>query len=264
MADAQHALESRLGASTVDRIWVRGFDLCRDLLGTVNLGDMAFLELRGRLPTPGESRVTNAILVALVEHGITPSALATRLTYLGAPEAVQGAVAAGLLGLGTVFVGTIEGAARLLMEALAGAPPEADPRALAAATVEAYRARKAAIPGIGHPLHVQGDPRTARLFAVAEEAGLRGRHVALMEAVSAEASRAFGRPLPLNATGAIGALLCELGFDPRVARGFGVMSRAIGLVGHIFEEIQRPMAREVWRRVEAEANRPPEADPPRP
>lgn len=258
MVEASKPLESRLGASTADRVWVRGFDLCRDLLGTINLGDMAFLELQGRLPTPGESRVTNAILVALVEHGITPSALATRLTSLGAPEAVQAAVAAGLLGLGSVFVGSIEGAARLLSESLASAPPEADLKALAAAKVGEFRARKASVPGIGHRTHVRGDPRTARLFAIGAEEGLRGRYVALMEAVGEAASQAFGRHLPVNATGAIGALLCEMGFDPRVARGFGVMSRAIGLVGHIFEELQKPMAREVCDRVEREANRPPE------
>ncbi len=258
MAEADRRLESRLGASTVDRVWVRGMDLCRDLLGTVNLGDMAFLELRGRLPTPGESRLTNAILVALVEHGITPSALATRLTYLGAPEAVQAAVAAGLLGLGSVFVGSIEGAARLLTEALAGAPAGADLKALAAAKVAEFKARKAPIPGIGHRTHVRGDPRTARLFAIAAEEGLSGRYVALMEAIGEAAGQAFARTMPVNATGAVGALLCEMGFDPRVARGFGVMSRAIGLVGHIFEELQNPMAREIYHRVEREATRPPE------
>ena len=192
MADSERRLESHLGASSVDRVWVRGMDLCRDLLGTVNLGDMAFLELRGRLPTPGESRVTNAILVALVEHGITPSALATRLTYLGAPEAVQAAVAAGLLGLGSVFVGSIEGAARLLSETLAAAPADAGLKALAAAKVAEFRARKAPIPGLGHRTHVRGDPRTARLFAIAAEEGLRGRYVALMEAIGGAASQAFG------------------------------------------------------------------------
>lgn len=258
MAETERPLESRLGAATVDRVWVRGFDLCRDLLGTVNLGDMVFLELQGRLPTPAESRVTNAILVALVEHGLTPSALATRLTYLGAPEAVQGAVAAGLLGLGTVFVGTMEGAAHLLTETLAAAPPDADLAVLAAEKVEQFRARKAMIPGIGHPLHIHGDPRTARLFAIAVEEGVRGRYVDLMEAISNAACAAYGRRLPVNVTGAIGALLCELGFDPCVARGFSVMSRVIGLVGHIFEEIQNPIAREIWRRVDAEANRPPD------
>ena len=257
MAERGKPLESHLGASSVDRVWVRGMDLCRDLLGAVNLGDMAFLELRGRLPTSGESRLTNAILVALVEHGITPSALATRLTYLGAPEAVQAAVAAGLLGLGSVFVGSIEGAARLLSETLAAAPADADLKALAAAKVAEMRAKKATIPGLGHRTHVKGDPRTARLFAIAAEEGFRGRHVALMEAIAEAAGAASGRSLPLNATGAIGALLCELGFDPRVARGFGVMSRAIGLVGHIFEELQHPMAREIADRAEEEARRPP-------
>lgn len=262
MAEGGKTLESRMGASSVDRVWVRGFDLCKDLLGTINLGDMAFLELQGRLPKLGESRLTNAILVALVEHGITPSALATRLTYLGAPESVQAAVAAGLLGLGSVFVGSIEGAARLVSETLAAAPPDADVKALAAAKVAEMRAKKATIPGLGHRTHVKGDPRTARLFAIAAEEGFRGRSVALMEAIAEAASAASGRTLPLNATGAIGALLCELGFDPRVARGFGVMSRAIGLVGHVFEELQRPMAREIADRVEHEASRPPEGAAP--
>ena len=259
MTDKGKVLESRMGASNLDRVWVRGLDLCKDLLGTINLGDMAFLELQGRLPTPGESRLTNAILVSLVEHGITPSALATRLTYLGAPEAVQAAVAAGLLGLGSVFVGSIEGAARLLSETLASAPPDADLKVLAVAKVAELRAKKATIPGLGHRTHVKGDPRTARLFSIAAEEGFRGRYVALMEAVAGAASATSGRTLPLNATGAIGALLCELGFDPRVARGFGVMSRAIGLVGHIFEELQRPLAREIADRAEHEASRLPEA-----
>jgi len=262
MTDKGKVLESRMGASNLDRVWVRGLDLCKDLMGTINLGDMAFLELQGRLPTPGESRLTNAILVSLVEHGITPSALATRLTYLGAPEAVQAAVAAGLLGLGSVFVGSIEGAARLLSETLASAPPDADLKALAAAKVAELRAKKATISGLGHRIHVKGDPRTARLFALAAEEGFRGRYVGLMEAIAEAASAASGRYLPLNATGAIGALLCELGFDPRVARGFGVMSRAIGLVGHIFEELQRPLAREITDRAEHEASRPPEGAAP--
>src|SRR4029077_15159271 len=118
---ARKRLKSDMGSSTADRIVVRGHDLVEDLIGKVSLGDMAFLELKGRLPTQKESVVFNALAVTLVEHGMTPSAIATRLTYFGAPESIQAAVAAGLLGIGDRFGGSIEEAARTLQEALAGA-----------------------------------------------------------------------------------------------------------------------------------------------
>ncbi len=118
-------LKSELGWSTADRIVVRGRDLVQDLIGEVSLGDVAFLELKGRLPTRQESIVFNAIVVTLVEHGMTPSAIAARLTYFGAPESLQGAVAAGLLGMGDRFGGSAEDAARMLQAALEGADPGA-------------------------------------------------------------------------------------------------------------------------------------------
>jgi citrate synthase len=172
------------------------------------------------------------------------------MTYLGAPEALQGSVAAGLLGLGTVFVGTIEGSAKFLQEALRDAPADADLGALADAIVADHRARRAAIAGLGHPVHKPNDPRTARLFEIAADHGFRGRYVALMELVRERAEAASGKVLPLNATGAIGALASELGIPWQVARGLGVMARAVGLVGHILEEIRMPMARSIWEAVE--------------
>src|SRR4249919_2680352 len=117
MTKIKKSLHTELGHSTPDKITVRGRDLPSEILGHLNLGDMAFLELTGRTPTPQESVTFNAIVVTLVEHGITPSSLVARLTYTGAPEALQAAVGAGLCGLGTVFVGSTEGAARLLSEA---------------------------------------------------------------------------------------------------------------------------------------------------
>src|SRR5947209_11327906 len=146
------SLHSEMSWSMPDRIVVRGFDLPGELMGKVNLGDMAFLELLGRLPSEDESVVFNAMLVALVEHGITPSTLAARLTYLGAPEALQGAVAAGILGLGSVFVGSIEGAARMLQEALPDDKSGVDLQATAVSLVRAYREAKQNIPGAGHPI----------------------------------------------------------------------------------------------------------------
>jgi citrate synthase len=195
----------------------------------------------------------NAILVTLVEHGITPSAIVARMTYLGAPEAMQAAVAAGLCGLGTVFVGSMEGAARMLYETMPSAAPR-DLAEAARAVVAAFRERREIIPGLGHPVHKPIDPRTIRLFALAEECGFAGDYVALMRAIGAEAEKASGKSLPINATGAIGAICCELGFKWQVIRGFGVMARAIGLVGHLMEEAEHPMATEIWLRTEEEAS----------
>jgi len=254
-------LKSNLAWSTADRIVVRGHDLI-DLIGETSLGDFAFLELKGRLPTAKESAVFNAIAITLVEHGLTPSAIAARMTYFGAPESLQAAVAAGILGMGSRFGGSIEEAARTLQEALAIAAPEADLRELAREIVAVYRNTKQPIAGLGHPIHKPVDPRTARLFAIAAENGLSGRHVQLMELISEEAGRAYGRDLPVNATGAIGAILGELEIPWQVGRGLAVMARAIGLVAHVQEEGKEPLAAEIWSRVDDEASEHNRASPP--
>ena len=231
------SLKSDLGWSTIDRIVVRGKDLPNEILGHLNLGDMAFLELTGRTPTAKESKLFNAMVVTLVEHGVTPSAIVARLTYLGAPEALQAAVAGGLLGLGSVFVGSMEGAARILSDAIA--------KGKDAKTVLAENPR---MPGLGHPIHRPIDPRSVRLFDIARETGHYGKYCQLME----EIAKAKG--ITLNATGAIGALACELGLDWKIVRGLGVMARAVGLVGHILEETRDPMATEIWERVDEESS----------
>jgi citrate synthase len=230
-------IRSELGWSTRDRIVVRGKDLPGEILGTLNLGDMAYFELTGKVPDAKQSKLFNAMAVTLVEHGVTPSALAARLTYLGAPEAMQAAVAAGLCGLGSVFVGSMEGCAKLLFDAVREGKD-------AKAIVSEYKR----IPGLGHPLHKPVDPRTKRLFELARETGFYGRYCQLVEALGKE------KNLVVNATGAIGALACELGLDWRAVRGIGVMARAVGLVGHLLEEARQPMAETVWHQVEAQAS----------
>jgi citrate synthase len=243
-----------MGSSTADRIVVRGLDLTKDVLGKVSLGDFAFLELKGRLPTPQESIVFNALVVTLVEHGMTPSAIAARMTYFGAPEALQAGVAAGILGMGDRFGGSIEQAARMLQEALAGQPKDADLKAIARHVVADHKAKKKVIGGLGHPIHKPIDPRTPKLFAIAADNGFSGRYVKLMELIGAEATASYGRELPVNATGAIGAIASELDFNWRVGRGLAVMARAIGLVGHLQEEMAEPMAAEIWARVDEETS----------
>jgi citrate synthase len=243
-----------MGWSTTDRIVVRGLDLTKDVLGKVSLGDFAFLELKGRLPTPQESIVFNALVVTLVEHGMTPSTIAARMTYFGAPEALQAGVAAGILGMGDRFGGSIEQAARMLQEALAEQPKDADLKAIARQVVAGYKARKQVIGGLGHPIHKPIDPRTPKLFALAAENGFSGRYARLMELIGAEATTVYGRDLPVNATGAIGAIASELDFHWRICRGIAVMARAIGLVGHLQEEMNEPMAAEIWAHVDEETS----------
>ncbi len=205
-------LQSDMGWSNEASITVQGLDLPGDVLGKLNLGDFAFLEIKGHKPTLGESIVFNAMLATLVEHGMTPMVIAARLTYLGAPESLQGAVAAGILGMGTTFAGTVEGSARILQETITKDTTQADLPGLAEQIVAKHVASKTSIPGIGHPLHKPIDPRTPRLFQLAEESGQSGRYVELMKLVASAAERALNKPgqLPVNATGALGALSSEM------------------------------------------------------
>lgn len=239
--------------SDASSITVFGRDLPGEILGHLSFGDMAFLELTARTPTDSESRMFNAMLVTLVEHGLTPSALAARLTYLGAPEAMQAAVGAGLAGLGSVFVGSVEGSAKMLYDALPDPATTDDSSDVARRLVAAFKTRREIIPGIGHPFHTPIDPRAPRLIEIAEDTGFNGGYVKLMQEVASEATRLAGKSLPVNATGVLGALCCEMGFDWKICRGIGVMARAVGLVGHILEESRHPIARQVWLETEQNA-----------
>lgn len=251
-------MRSELGYSTRENIYVQGRDLCGEILGHIDLGAMAFLQLTGRMPNGNQAKMFNALAITLVEHGITPSAIAARMSYVGAPEALQSAVAAGLCGLGTVFAGTAEGAARILKQALAD-PADVSSLDERAETIVARSVAEGwQIPGLGHPIHRPVDPRTVRLFAIAEETGFKGRYVEMMLAIHRAVEKHKGRPITLNATGAMGALCCELGLPVEACRGIAVMARAIGLVGHILEEIRSPMSIELWQKIEHDVSVPPE------
>ena len=251
MKDTQ--VRSDIAWATPTKVVIHGLDLCNEIVGKIDFGQMTFLQLFGRLPEERELRMFNAMMVILVEHGITPSSLATRFTYCGAPEAVQAAVAAGLLGLGSVFVGSLDNAAKLLQETIPANTTLADPQAKAVEIVTGYRSRKEIIPGIGHPFHKPIDPRSVALFQVAKETGYYGPYVALMDAIAEEATRQAGRPLPLNVTGAMGAVASEMGITWKICRGLAVAARAVGLVGHVLEEMRQPMAETLYLRTEHEA-----------
>ena len=228
-------------------------------MGKVSFADLSFLLAAGRAPSEDEALLFNAVLVSLADHGLTPTALAARLTYTGAPEALQGAIAAGLLGGGSVFLGPVEDTAAFLDEILAKLPDEqssSDEAALEAGAAEAVRAALESgrrIPGLGHPIHKETDPRTPRLYELARATGLAGPHLKLLELVAAAHRAQTGKSLPINGAGAAGAALADLGFPPFVARAFALLARTAGLIGHLAEEAERPIGMRLWMEVDRRA-----------
>jgi citrate synthase len=248
-----------LGTSDRDTITLLGEDLAGSLMGNVGFGELALWLMTQRRPSPSQTRVFEAVLVALADHGFTPTAIAARLTYLSAPDSVQGAMAAGLLGGGSRFLGVTEDAGRFLAAVLAGTgqvPAPDDDEAwdtLALAAVTRARDDKKIIPGLGHPVHKITDPRTPVLIGIAEEEGLRGNHLALFEAIGRVHPRVLGRTLPLNGAGVCGAALADLGLDPGLLRGVALLARAAGLLGQIAEERRRPIAMDMYRSIDRNA-----------
>ncbi|QJW83327.1 citryl-CoA lyase [Ramlibacter terrae] len=233
---------TRIARHTVDAVYVRDLDLVRELIGKVSFTEMIVLQLTGKRPTPLQTRVLDAVLVTLMEHGFTPSSIVTRLIYDSTPEAMQSAVAAGLLGVGGTFIGTMEGAAALLDDIVQSPDMQEAARAVAQQHAQAKRP----MPGFGHPFHKPDDPRAAPLLELARAEGAAGRHIEALTLLAAEVDRAYGRHLTINVTGAVAAVLGEIGVPAQIMRGLAVVSRAAGLVGHIHEEQQRPSARYMW------------------
>ena len=242
-----------LGASSLHTITLLGHDLADDVMGSVGFGELAFWLATQRRPTPGETRVFEAVLAALADHGYTPTAIVTRLTYLSAPDSVQGALAAGLLGGGSRFLGVTEDCGRFLHEVLTGGPLPTDDAGWDALALETVRARRAGgelVPGLGHHVHEQGDPRTPRLFAIAAEEGLVGPHLALFAAIGRVHPQVLGKTLPLNGAGVCGAALADLGLPLPLLRGFALLARTAGLIGQLAEELRHPVARDIFLSVD--------------
>jgi citrate synthase len=244
-----------IGTSDETTITLLGQDLAADLMGQVSFSELALWLVTQRRPGTSQVRVFEAVLVALADHGFTPTAIAARLTYLSAPDSVQGALAAGLLGGGSRFLGVTEDCARFLAQALAGAgdPRPADDAgwdALALGAVTRARAAGQLIPGLGHPVPKVTDPRTPVLLRIAEEEGLRGPHLRLFEAIGRVHPQVLGRTLPLNGAGTCGAALADLDLPPGLLRGFALLARTAGLLGHLAEEQRRPLGMDIYRTVD--------------
>jgi len=247
-----------IGTSDATSIRLLGHDLAGELLGHVGFGELALWLATQQRPTPQQVRVFEAVLVSLADHGFTPTAIAARLTLYSAPDALQGAMAAGLLGGGSRFLGVTEDTGRFLAGVLAsvvGQLPETDEEwdALARRAVTEQRAAGRFVPGLGHPVHKTVDPRTAVIIAIAEQEGLRRSHLRLFEAIGRVHAEVLGRRLPLNGAGVAGAALADLGLPPELLRGVALLARAAGLLGHIAEELRHPIAPDIYAAIDRNA-----------
>ncbi len=223
---------------------IRGKNLVDELIGEVTFTEMIYFFVLGSMPTPGQRKILDAVLVTLVDHGLV-GALSARLVYRASPASIQGAMAAGLLSVGSQFGGVMEQVGRHLEEIIQASDAEAE----ASAIVQSYRSSKRPMPGFGHTDFRPEDPRTPKLLAVAEAEGVPGKHIAALRILSKAVDAGFGKHLTINATAGMAALLGEIDVPWKVMRGFAAISRAPGLLGHILEEQQHPVAGHVARLV---------------
>ena len=226
-----------ISASNADTILVRGRDLVAQLMGKISFTEHFWLLLTGSMPSDVQRRMLDATLVAIAEHGLVPSVQASRMTLAAAPEALQGAVAAGILGCGSVVLGSAEAAGRFLAEIAQGAALDESIEA----AVKSYRSQRRAIPGYGHPLHKESDPRALKLIDIATSAGCGGRYIDIARRTEELLPKLVGKPLALNVSGAIPAVLLDVGYPVAALKGIPILARAAGLIAHLLEEQERPI-----------------------
>lgn len=229
----QDAPFTAICTSDAHSITVRGKDLTAEIIGNTDFTTYFWMLVTSQAPTPTQVFFANAVLCAIAEHGLVPSVVAARMTYAAAPEAFHGAVAAGLLGCGSVVLGSAEVAGRFLAQVVASGDP--------AAEIKALRAEKKAIPGFGHPQHSDGDPRANLLLRLAAEHGIEGPHIKALHAIQAALPETIGRALPINVNGAIPAVMLDVGFPLAALKGISLLARTASLIGHLQEETERPI-----------------------
>jgi citrate synthase len=247
-----------LGTSTADTITLLGRNLATDMIGQVSFGQLAYTLMTLHEPTPGQLRLFEAVLVALADHGFTPTAIAARLTYYSAPDALQGALAAGLLGGGSRFLGVTEDTGRFLTQIIAGIDgplPDTDHDwdTLARDAVTQQRAAGHLVPGLGHPVHKHADPRVPVIERIAHDENVAGPHLALFAAIGRVHGQILGRTLPPNGAGVCGAALADLGLPTELLRGVALLARCAGLLGQLAEELRTPIGEKVYLLVDRNA-----------
>ena len=232
---------SHISQAYPDRVEVRGRDLCGDLMGSLSFTEYFHLLLTGHEPTDDQRYFLDLLLVAIAEHGMMPTNVAARVTLAADPESLQGAVAAGILGCGPVILGTSESCARLLEKAQAQVAAGGDPEVVAAEIARAIHAAGGKVPGFGHPVHRPLDPRAERILELADARGVSGPHVLLARCLRDGVSEAWGKPLTMNVSMPIAAVMLDLGFPSATVKAVPILARTAGLLAHLAEEQQQPL-----------------------
>jgi len=230
--------------SDVKRLRMRGKDTLSEVIGELTFTEGFYFIVTGRRPTAAQTRVLDAALLILMDHGLTPSALVARFVADSNPDDIQIPLAAGILMVGNKYAGTMGGAGLLLAEGMAH---EGDKRVWALDVVRKYKQSKRRLPGFGHPDYVGTDPRAVRLIEVAKRAGVEGRYLELLQILSEAVDAEAKRHIVLNVTGVLGAVLHEIGFPVEAMRSISVVGRCAGLVAHIQEERVSPTVPDLWR-----------------
>jgi citrate synthase len=250
----QPTYRTGIGSSDLDSITLLGHDLAGELIGKITFGELAYWLITKRRPTPQQRTMFEAVLISLADHGFTPTAIAARVTYLSAPDSLQGALAAGLLGGGSRFLGVTEDSANFLASAIDQLDqlPTDDQGwdAVAVDIVTRTRAAGRFVPGLGHPVHKHGDPRTPILFQLARDNDLFGPHLALFDAIGRTHATVLSRSLPLNGAGVCGAVLADIDLPLGVIRGVALLARCAGLLGHLAEEIADPIGNDIYMNID--------------
>ena len=231
------AATTSISTADATSLTVRGRDLCGDLMGRLSFSEYFHLLVTGREPTETQRFFLDLLLVAIAEHGLVPTNQAARMTYAADPGALQAAVAAGILGCGSVVLGTTETCGRFLIQARARIAGGAGLEEL----VAEIRAEGGKVPGFGHPLHKPVDPRAERIMALAEARGAAGAHCALAREAERVVPEVWGKPLPMNVSMPIAAVLLDLGFPPGILKGIPILARTASLIAHLAEESERPI-----------------------
>jgi citrate synthase len=227
------AAVSHISQAYPDRVEVRGRDLTGELMGRLSFTEYFHLLLTGEEPTGDQRFFLDLLLVAIAEHGMMPTNVAARMTLAADPGSLQGAVAAGILGCGPVLLGTSEACAQLLEEAHNGGDPEEMVRALNTAGKR--------VPGFGHPVHRPLDPRAERILELADERGVSGDYVALARTFRDAVANVWEKPLTMNVSMPIAAVMLDLGFPSSTVKAVPLLARTASLLAHLAEERREPI-----------------------
>lgn len=221
-----------------NKINMRGYPVDK-LMGRISFAQAIYLVLKGEFPTPEVGKLIDAIFVSSVDHGASPPSVLAARTVASTGAELNSAIAAGVQAISRFHGGAIEEGMKLFLEiARRMEEKKASEEEVVPQVLEEMKKKKKRVSGFGHRIHTK-DPRTKKLFALAEELGFAGKYIRIALAIEKYLESQLGKSLPINVDGAIAALLCELGISPEIGNAFFIIARVPGLVAHVHEERTR-------------------------